>query len=294
MRKKTGSVIIIPLVAAAALLAQSCSKDEHGKAVQDQAPVSAVATAEVTLVPEAPKAGTMLRALVSGEGVQVRWLRNGQPLANEGDTLSTTGFRKGDVIRAVAGPEGSQSAAEAVLVNAPPVIRSVTILPRPFYKGQDISAETAGWDPDGDNISYRYEWTVNGERVYEADGQALPGGSYSRGDLVAVRIVPYDGENEGESFNVEAGRAGNLPPRFTSSPPADFSGRFLYTPAVSDPDGDSVTLLLERSPEGMAIANGTIEWRAKEEQKGSFEVTVAAEDGFGGKALQTFELKVGQ
>jgi hypothetical protein len=44
----------------------------------------------------------------------------------------------------------------------------------------------------------------------------------------------------------------------------------------------------------MGIANGTIDWRAKEEQKGSFEVTVAAEDGFGGKALQTFELKVGQ
>lgn len=294
MRKKTGSFIVIPFIAAAAFSAQSCTKDGAEKAGQELKTGSPGAPAEVALLPEAPKAGTMLRAVVSGDAVEVRWLRNGQPLATEGDTLLTTGFRKGDVIRVVAGPAGSERAAEAVLLNAPPVIRSVTILPRPFYKGQDIVAEVQGWDPDGDSISYKYEWTVNGERVYETDGHVLSGGSYGRGDAIAVKVVPFDGESEGESFKAEAGQAGNSPPRFTSTPPADFSGRFLYSPVVSDPDGDSVALSLERSPEGMAIGNGVIEWRAKDDQNGSFEVTIAAEDGSGGKALQTFELKVGQ
>lgn len=294
MRKITPK-IAVPLIAAAALALQSCSKDEAQKISSgSQGPGAGSAKVSVTLLPESPKAGSILRAVVSGEDALVRWQRNGEPLEAEGDMLATSGFRKGDVITALAGPDGAQGSAEAVLQNAPPSIRSVTVSPRPFYKGQDLNAMAEAWDADGDNVSFSYEWSVNGERVYEAEGAVLPAARYDRGDEIAVTVSPSDGEGEGEPFRAVAGKAENSPPKFTSAPPADFSGRFIYAPAVSDADGDSVALSLVRSPEGMTISGGTVEWRARDEQKGSFEVTIAAEDGFGGRTLQTFELKVGQ
>lgn len=297
MRKKTGTLIILPLIAAAALAAQSCSKDEpekaSGKASGPEAGEQARSYGGVTLMPEEPRAGAMLRALVTGDG-ELRWERNGEPLMASGETLPTAGFKKGDVIRVIVGPPGAEKTAEAVLVNAPPVIRSVRLSPRPFHKGEDITAEAQGFDPDGDAVSYKYEWSVNGESVYGAEEQMLPSGSFARGDEVAVSVTARDSESAGEVFKASFGRASNAPPKFTSSPPVDFTGRFIYKPVVADLDGDTITLSLEKGPEGMKIENGAVDWRAGGEQKGAFEVTIAADDGNGGAVLQTFELRVGQ
>lgn len=298
MRKKTGALIILPLFAAAAIMAQSCSKDEPKNAAQIESAPSvsegAPSSAAVALLPEEPRAGTMLRAVVTGGASEVRWERNGEPLMAAGETLRTDGFKKGDVIRAVIGLPGAGKSAETVLVNAPPVIRSVRISPRPFHKGDDITAEPLGFDPDGDAVSYRYEWTVNGESVYGADGQSLPSGSFVRGDEVAVRVIARDSESAGEAFKAVAGRAENAPPKFTSKPPADFTGRFVYAPTAADPDGDAIALSIEKGPEGMKLENNAVDWRAAAGQAGTFEVTIAADDGNGGSVLQTFELRIGQ
>lgn len=295
MRKITGKSIAIPLMAAL-LAAQSCSKDSprEEKAGAQVSREAGAGNALVTLLPEDPKAGGVLRAVVSGQDGPLRWFRNGEALEAEGDTLPTSGFRKGDVIKVVAGEGAALESAETVLLNTAPSVRSVNISPRPFYRGQDIRAGAEAWDADGDGVSFRYEWHVNGERVFDADGDVLGAGSFSRGDEVAVTVVPSDGESEGEAFTAQAGKAANSAPGFSSSPPADFSGVFIYKPVLSDPDGDAVSVSIERGPEGMTAADGKVEWRPRDEQKGSFEVTIAADDGFGGRALQTFELKVGQ
>ena len=294
MRKKTGTFIIMPLIAAAALAVQSCAKDEPKEAARSEVTAGAPASAGVTLLPEEPRAGTMLRAVVSGEASEVRWERNGEPLMAAGDTLQTAGFKKGDVIKVVVGSPGAEKAAEAVLVNAPPVIRSVSVSPRPFHNGNGITVEPQGYDPDGDAISYKYGWTVNGESVYGVDERVLPAGSFVRGDEIAVSVTASDSEAAGEVFRVVAGKAVNAPPRFTSAPPVDFTGRFIYATALADPDGDTIALSLEKGPEGMKVENGVVEWRAKGDQKGSFEVTISADDGNGSVVLQTFELKVGE
>lgn len=65
----------------------------------------------------------------------------------------------------------------------------------------------------------------------------------------------------------------------------------MYQPRAADQDGDAVSISLVKGPEGMTAEKGSIEWNAKG-HKGSFEVTVAADDGNGGQSLQTFELKV--
>lgn len=297
MRKKTGAFIVLPLFAAA-IMAQSCSKNEPEKtALPEQATVvseAAPGPVAVALLPEEPIAGTLLRAVVTGGAAEVRWERNGEPLMAQGETLPTAGFKKGDVIRAVAGEAGAEKSAEAVLVNAPPVIRSLSISPRPFHKGDALTVEPLGFDPDGDPVRYRYEWTVNNESVYGADENVLSTGSFARGDEVAVRVVARDSEIAGEPFRVVAGRVQNAPPKFTSKPPADFTGRFVYSPTVVDPDGDTITLSLEKGPEGMKLENNSVNWRAGSGQSGVFEVTIAADDGNGGTVLQTFELRMGQ
>lgn len=284
---KTFSAVII-LAAAALAAAQSCDK----KSADGKAEENMHENASISIIPENPAAGTMLRAVVTGgHGLAFKWERNGEVLEAADETLDTSGFRKGDTIRLLAYDAGA--AAETVLLNSPPAVKSITFKPGAFSAGVDLQAEAEGWDPDGDGIQYEYQWTVNGQALYSETGPVLGGDKYERGSEISVRVVPYDGEEQGKPFEAKAGLAQNSPPRFTSVPPAEFSGRFAYKPVVSDKDADAVSISVVKGPEGMKVTNGTIEWNAKGQQ-GSFEVTLAADDGNGGQCLQSFELKVGQ
>jgi len=289
MRKKTIKTFSAVILAAAAVAAaQSCDRKGEDARVAENRPENA---SRISIIPENPKAGTMLRAVVTGAGgLTFRWERNGQALAATADTLDTSGFKKGDRIMLVA---GRGETAETVLLNSPPVVRSVSFKPGEFSAGVDLQAEVEGWDADGDAVEYEYQWTVNGQAVYSETGPVLGGDRYERGGEISVRVVPYDGEVSGASFEAKAGAARNSPPRFTSVPPVEFSGTFVYKPAVSDKDADAVSVSVVKGPEGMTASSGAIEWNASG-HKGSFEVTLAADDGNGGQSLQSFELKVGQ
>lgn len=284
------NLLTATILAGALLTAQACKKTDSD--MKETADTVKPGEALVSILPDKPKTGTLLRAVAAGtDGLAFKWERNGQPLTGSAETLDTSDFRKGDTIRVSLGQGGHS--VETVLLNSLPVIKSVTLSPGEFSRGMDIKAVVEGWDADGDRLDYEYQWSVNGEAVYSEAGLVLPGNSYKRGDSVAVRVVPFDGEVEGEPFEAKAGQAGNSPPRFTSVPPVEFSGIFLYKPAVADQDGDPVSISIAKGPQGMTAEKGAIEWNAKG-QKGSFEVTVSADDGNGGQALQSFELKVEQ
>ena len=51
-------------------------------------------------------------------------------------------------------------------------------------------------DPDGDKVSYRIEWLVDGVPI-GVTGESLPGEKLRKGALVGVRVVASDGELEG-------------------------------------------------------------------------------------------------
>lgn len=290
MRKKTIKTFYAVILAAAALLAvQSCDKKGVDGKVAENKPENA----SISIIPENPTAGTLLRAVATGgDGLTFRWERNEKALTTTADTLDTAGFKKGDRIKLAAG-RGPGAVAETVLLNSPPVVRSVTFKPGAFSAGVDLQAEAEGWDPDGDAVEYEYQWTLNGQAVYSETGPVLGGDRYERGGEISVRVVPYDGEEAGAPFEARAGAALNSPPRFTSVPPVEFSGTFVYKPAVSDKDADAVSISVVKGPEGMTASSGAIEWNAKG-RKGSFEVTLAADDGNGGQCLQSFELKVAE
>jgi RHS repeat-associated protein len=89
----------------------------------------------------------------------------------------------------------------------------------------------------------------------------------------------------------------NRPPVFNSTPPAvaAVNNLYQYTPAVTDPDGDTLTFSLTQAPAGMAIdpVSGTIVWTPTAAQVGLQAVTIVASDGRGGVTPQSFAVSVG-
>lgn len=282
---------------AAAVLAagsQSCERKSPGHGAPDAAQgQGAGGPVLVRIVPERAPVGAVLRAIVQGpgDGLSLSWEKGGEALGASSDTIDTAGFRKGDTVKVVATLSGVQTSAEAVIVNSPPAVRSVAFGPGPLTGGRDVKAAVEGSDRDNDAVRYEYLWSVNGQAVYSETGPVLGGDRFVRGDVVSVMVTPFDGEAQGEPFEASAGAVENSAPRFTSAPPVEFSGSFVYRPEALDADGDAVAFAVVKGPEGMKAEGGVLEWDARG-QKGAFEVTLSADDGSGGRALQTFELKV--
>jgi hypothetical protein len=78
-------------------------------------------------------------------------------------------------------------------------------------RNQPVSVQVDGFDDDGDFITYRYQWRVNGSsETYSA----LDPTTLKKGDQISVRVTPYDGRAEGVSFGSEA-VVGNASPEVT-------------------------------------------------------------------------------
>jgi RHS repeat-associated protein len=69
---------------------------------------------------------------------------------------------------------------------------------------------------------------------------------------------------------------------------------YSYDADAIDPDGDSLTYSIVRGPAGMAIhpTTGVISWAPGISQAGASDVTIAVDDGRGGRDEQTFSLSV--
>ncbi len=282
--------MFLPLLLLAHLAVASGCKDagapggQKARAEESESPVS------VRLAPERPAAGTDVRALVSGQAGEVEflWTVNGEEVYASGDTLGKGMFRKGDVISVTAWAGGMEASDETVAANTPPSVLSVRIRPEVISAGTGISAEADGHDPDDDPLRYDFEWRVSGGRHY---GETLPGGHVRRGEEISLKVVAYDGDDESEPFDVSGISAANSPPRFASTPPAEFSGAFIYEMRANDPDGDEVRFSLVRGPESMVLNGNRLEWEAGG-SAGDAEVVLSAEDGHGGSALQSFRLSI--
>ncbi|MBW7956817.1 MAG: hypothetical protein H3C68_02880 [Deltaproteobacteria bacterium] len=279
------------LSVAIALLSSGCEKSGGPEKPETRIDTE-MATLSVTLTPERPAAGTDVKAVVSGRAGDVGflWEVNGEEVDASGDTLGKGMFRKDDVIRVTAEAGGMEAADETVAANTPPSILSVRIRPEAFSAGTEISAEAEGHDPDNDLLRYDFVWSVNGERFY---GEILPGKQVRRGQDISLRVVAFDGDDESEAFEARVISAKNSPPRFVSSPPAEFSRVFIYEVRAVDPDGDDVGFSLVKGPEGMAFKGNRLEWDVKSGE-GQPEIVISVDDGNGGSSLQTFRLTIGR
>jgi len=128
--------------------------------------------------------------------------------------------------------------------NQPPVARSVRIFPNPVLLKGSALAQADGDDPDGDPVTFRYQWLANGAALVGETGATLMPARLKRGDLLSVEVTPTDGKTDGAPLRADAVPIANSPPEVTR----------IVLPSVvrvgdpvevrvegSDADGDPIT-----------------------------------------------------
>jgi DNA-binding beta-propeller fold protein YncE len=135
-----------------------------------------------------------------------------------------------------------------VSVNAPPVVISATIEPPSPDTDDELSVIKFAEDPDGDPLTYSYQWTKNGSDIAGATGDTLDlelSGNGDHGDAIAVRVTASDGSATSAPLTSASVTVVNSAPSASVTlTPIKPSHKALLTAdvSVSDADADPVTL----------------------------------------------------
>ena len=143
--------------------------------------------------------------------------------------------------------------------NRPPSILSASITPL-TTRAKSLSVQVDARDPDGDLISYRHQWSRNGNPIPGQTGSILASQIVKRGDRLAVEIIPFDGKNEGRSYRAEA-VVGNTPPEVTrvvlEPREVRMGGRLQANVEAFDPDQDGIEYRFRWWRNNKEISEGT-------------------------------------
>ncbi|MGH7273273.1 MAG: Ig domain-containing protein [Nitrospiria bacterium] len=237
-----------------------------------------------------------LLACSQGGKVQGEKVNPGQDQPSHSATVKEEPQPQPEIVTSLSEEENEVTEAANPVKNSPPSVLSVALNPPDrIYRRVDITAIPNGVDPDGDQVSFQYQWVINGEASPTENSAVLRGDLYKRGDKVSVKVTPFDGEGPGEIYKPLPIIIPNAPPRFTSSPPMEFkSFTYTYQAAAEDVDGDTITFSLASAPAGMTIEpeTGRIDWKISRGDTGDHTIEVVAEDGFGGKVFQKYTLSI--
>jgi hypothetical protein len=144
--------------------------------------------------------------------------------------------------------------------------------------------------PEG--ITWIYEWTKNKEPFGKGDNVR----GFKRGDSIAVKILPFDGENYG-SAKILATEIKNTPPRIAEGQSATFEGNKLtYNLKANDADGDTLTFSLVEGPPGVTIdqKSGVITWLNVPEDQRKLDLKIKINDGHNGEIIYPATVNISQ
>jgi hypothetical protein len=136
---------------------------------------------------------------------------------------------------------------ESVAGNTPPEIKEITLLPLNPTIASEISARISAIDKDGDPLTYKVKWFVNGKEIGE--GMSFKYEEAKKGDKIFAEARPFDGKEWGKAVRSREITLGGLPPRILSVNIIPES-LFVHTPKIvvsanaEDPDGDSLQLFV--------------------------------------------------
>ncbi|MBC6417735.1 MAG: Ig-like domain-containing protein, partial [Prochloron sp. SP5CPC1] len=144
-------------------------------------------------------------------------------------------------------------------------------------------------------------------RVRDFDGvtpDGLPYYTYSKvmedgvlapGEKTGVRTIAFTNP-EGVQFDYELVFLGELnrAPEFVGEPDREVvvGQEYIYTTRAVDPDGDELRYSVLVCPSGLTLEQDTGEVRWSTPVVGNYTVTLAVEDGHGGRDIQTYTLQV--
>jgi hypothetical protein len=152
---------------------------------------------------------------VDGDGdsftLAYRWLVNGIQLAEAGPDLDgAVWFDKDDLIELTVTADDGLTVAAAVwngtVANSPPVAGLVAITPGSPVDGDDLVCAIAipATDPDGDLVSYDFDWDVNGVAFPDSStfttnlaNDSIDNFSTGIGEFWTCTVTPNDGTEDG-------------------------------------------------------------------------------------------------
>lgn len=180
-------------------------------------------------------------------------------------------------------------------INSPPVITSVILLPKNPNKENNLDLIVRGQDPDGDPLTYHYQWIKNGEEISGENENILRRGNFRKGDLIRVMVTPSDGKADGKPFLSEPIKILNSPPLIQEvniEPKMAYASDHLKVHIRSvDIDGDAIYYTYQWEKNGVVLT----EEKAEVLERGRFKkgdliaVTVTPDDGEGKGILKKSE-----
>lgn len=169
---------------------------------------------EVRVEPVEPRTGDTLRcviqtASVDPEGASVSytfsWVLDGADAVISESAVEAEYTSRGQVwsctVLATDGLVTAPAASDSVTVgNTPPSTPSVTVVPSPPNLRDNLRCQldVPSTDDDEDEVSYGYEWFVNGQPTGWTQ-ETVPWWATSVYDLWVCRVVPNDGTDDGAS-----------------------------------------------------------------------------------------------
>ena len=250
-------------------------------------------TVDIRLLPERPKSGECLKAIVTGkkDSLVLQWRVNGVELPEQrGNSLCDADLRRDDLVEAYLA--GTEIRAEVTISNTPPRILEVSANVEAFQQREGIRIVAVTTDSEGDEVELRYRWLINDEEDPFSITETLAADRYRKGDRIQVEVTPFDGFDEGNSLISRTLTIPNTPPHIVSSPPAGFTdSQYIYQIQAVDPDGDELIYRLDEAPAGMSIDEaGQVLWSLTEVTPGTYPIKITVEDPDGGKITQTFTI----
>jgi hypothetical protein len=173
------------------------------------------------------------------------------------DTLSSASTAKGEVWKCVVTPndgtlDGFSNEDQVTIQNSPPTAPAVDVTPGVPFTTDDLlcTVTTQSTDPDGDVITYTYQWYKDGAlqqtRATTALSDTLSSASTSKGEVWECVVTPNDGTLEGPSDEDQVTIQNSPPtaPVVDITPDIPFTTNDLVCTIITqstDPDGDAVT-----------------------------------------------------
>jgi hypothetical protein len=181
---------------------------------------------------------------------------------------------------------------------SPPVMGSVGITPSSPGTNAVLTANPTATDPEGDAVTFSYQWAKNGTNLAGARSKTLDlsvAGNGDKGDLISVTVTASDGVSTSSPMTSAAVTVVNTNPTFDQNlgNRSNAEGDVVALSAgASDPDGDALIYAATGLPPGLGTDGGTgsISGTIASGAAGSspYSVSITVRDGATVDATDTF------
>ena len=225
---------------------------------------------------------------------EMEWRVNGHLVPTQApNQLNASELKRGDKVEVRATLKNGETILSNTvqIKNSPPELRTTKMMPEVFKPGDTLSIEATSADPDGDDVSISYEWSINGQPAGSTNKLE---GKLTRGDKIVVKMTPFDGEASGRPVILKR-EVTNMPPMIIDDKKFNFDGKvWTYQVKATDPDNDPLTYSLKSGPAGMTInsSTGLIQWNVPPDFTGKAAAGVSVSDGHGGEAIYHFNVNM--